>query len=63
MADMSIWQVLLIGGIAALVLFMFGPGVRRTLEESRNAPKDWPAVILPLGLVILFVLFLIAMVR
>jgi len=32
------------------------------MRESQEAPKDWPAVIVPLIAVVAFVIFLIAMV-
>ncbi len=59
---MDTWQqiaLLLIGG---LIAFLFFPGVKRMLEASENAPKDWPGVLVPLALVIGFVLLLIALV-
>ena len=59
---MDTWQqiaLLLVGGIVA---FLFFPGVKRMLEKSEKAPKDWPGVLIPLALVIAFVLLLIALV-
>lgn len=56
---METWQqivLLLIGGAAA---FLFFPGVKRMLEASENAPKDWPGVLIPLALVVGFVILLI----
>ena len=56
---MDTWQqiaLLLIGGVVA---FLFFPGVKRMLESSENAPKDWPGVLIPLGLVVAFVILLI----
>ncbi|MGF1527067.1 MAG: hypothetical protein ACFCBW_09775 [Candidatus Competibacterales bacterium] len=59
----SIWTYLLVGITALAVLFFFGPSAKRALERSKNAPKDWPAVLIPLALVVLFVMFLVAMVQ
>ena len=56
------WEILLAGLVAVLVIFLFRPGIKAALEQSRQAPKDWPAVLLPLALVAFFVLLLIAMV-
>ncbi len=56
---METWQqivLLLIGGVVA---FLFFPGVKRMLESSENAPKDWPGVLIPLALVVGFVILLI----
>ncbi len=62
MANLSAWEIILIGLIAAFVIFWWRPGIKATLEESRKAPKDWAGALLPLGLVVLFVILLIAMV-
>ncbi|MBS1220652.1 MAG: hypothetical protein H6R24_158 [Proteobacteria bacterium] len=57
------WEILLGGLMAALVILWFRPGLKAAIERSRTAKKDWPAVLIPLGLVLLFVLLLIQMVR
>ena len=57
------WEILLGGLLAALVILWFRPGIRAAIERSRTAKKDWPAVLIPLALVVLFVLFLIQWVR
>ena len=57
------WEILLGGLLAALVILWFRPGIKAAIERSRTAKKDWPAVLIPLGLVVLFVLLLIQMVR
>ena len=55
--------MLLLGVLVILVLFWFGPGIRATLERSRQAKtRDWAGFLLPIVLVILFVLFLMKMV-
>jgi hypothetical protein len=56
-------EIILVGALAAFVIFWFRPGIKATLEESRKAPKDWMGALLPLGLVVLFVIFLIVIVR
>ncbi|HXH02400.1 MAG TPA: hypothetical protein VNN09_03680 [Candidatus Competibacteraceae bacterium] len=63
MQPLSTWEVIALGLLALLVVWLFRPGLKAALEQSRNAPKDWPAVLLPLGLVVLFVLLLIALAR
>jgi hypothetical protein len=60
---MALWEQILLGVLALLVLFWMGPGVKAALERSRDAPRDWQGVLIPLGLVLIFVLFLISMVR
>jgi len=61
-ANMPWWEVLLIGLAIALIIYFFRPGVKAMLEESKRAEKDWPSALIPLGLVVLFVILLIAMV-
>ena len=63
MDQMYTWEMLLLGALVVLVLFWFGPGVKASLEQSRKAEKkDWAGVLLPVGIVVLFVIFLIMMV-
>ncbi len=62
MEPMETWEKVLLGVLALLVLLWFRPGIKQMLERSRQAKKDWPAVILPLALVVLFVILLIALV-
>ena len=57
------WEILLGGLLAALVILWFRPGLKAAAERSRAAKKDWPAALIPLGLVVLFVLLLIQWVR
>ena len=61
MDSMALWEQLLLGvGAAALILFLW-PGIKRTMEQSRQAEKDWPGLLIPLGAVVLFVVLLIAL--
>ena len=62
MEPMETWEKVLLGALALLVLLWFRPGIKQMLERSREAEKDWPAVILPLVVVVLFVILLIALV-
>ena len=57
------WEILLGGLAALLVILWFQPGVKAAIERSRTAKKDWPAALIPLGLVVLFVLLLIQLAR
>lgn len=53
------WAILL----GAMIIFLW-PRAKQMLSESRaTTSDDWKSVALPIGMVILFVLFLIAMVR
>jgi hypothetical protein len=58
------WIEAILGGlIAVLVIFWFRGGIKATMEQSRNAPKDWQGALIPLAGVVLFVILLIMMVR
>ncbi len=60
---METWEQLLLGAAGLLILFWFRPGIKASMEQSRQAQnKDWAGVLLPIALVVLFVMLLIAMV-
>jgi len=60
MNGMSIWEQIALLVLAAGVIFLFRPGIKRALEEGRQAEeKDWKSVLIPIGFVVLFVIFLI----
>ena len=62
--ETAAWWEILLGGLAAvLVVLWFRPGIRAAIERGRTARQDWPAALIPLALVVLFVLLLIASVR
>jgi len=59
--SMALWEKILMGAIGLLVIFMFRPGIKAAFERSKQAEnKDWKAVLIPIGLVVLFVIFLLA---
>ena len=63
MQTMSTWEMILLGGLALLVLFWAGPGVKAMLEKSRQAKeRDWAGLLVPLLLVVAFVILLMKMV-
>ncbi|MDE0310492.1 MAG: hypothetical protein OXI60_11790 [Acidiferrobacterales bacterium] len=59
---LATWELIALGAIGLVVIFLFFPGLRRLSEESRNAPKDWPGFLLPIGAVILVVVLLVMVV-
>jgi hypothetical protein len=62
MNQMPVWEQALIAVVTVLVVLWLRPGLKAALEQSRQAQhKDWQSLLLPLGLVILFVLLLIAL--
>jgi len=63
MQPMGIWESLAVAAIAVAVIFFFGPGIKQAFKQSsESSSKDWMGVLLPLGLVVLFVIVLVAMV-
>jgi hypothetical protein len=62
MESYSLGENLLLGLLVLGMIFWMGPGIKATLEKSRTAQTDWWGVALPIGFVVLFVIFLIAMV-
>jgi hypothetical protein len=63
MNQMPVLEQILIAVVTALVVLWFRPGLKAALKQSRQAQhKDWQSLLLPLGLVILFVLLLIALI-
>jgi len=55
-------EKVLLGAMLLLVLFWMGPGIKSALAQSKKAPTDWFGVLVPLGVVVLWVIFLIVMV-
>jgi hypothetical protein len=59
MEPYSTWETVLIGAVALLAIFWFRPGIKAALERSRQSEGSWADALLPLGLVVLFVIFLV----
>lgn len=63
MNDLAMWEQVILGALVVLILFWFFPGIKQMLAQSREAKdRDWMGLLLPLGVVVLFVLLLIALV-
>jgi hypothetical protein len=56
------WENIILGVLVLMVVLWMQAGTRSALQRSKNAPSDWVSVLLPLGFVVLFVIFLIVMV-
>ena len=59
---LSTWEMIALGAVALIVIFLFVPGIKKIQEDSQKAEKDWKGVLLPIGAVVLFVILLIAIV-
>ena len=64
MPEMALWEQILVGIFALLVLLFFGPGLRRVFKETRSGTfSEWMGVITPLAIVVAFVILLVAIAR
>jgi hypothetical protein len=60
---MDLWMKVLLGALAVGAFFLFRPGIKAAMAQSREAEnKDWKGVLIPVALVVLFVIFLISLV-
>ncbi len=62
MESFSTWESILLGAMVLLVILWFRPGIKATWQQSQNTESDWMGLLLPLGLVVLFVIFLMMVV-
>lgn len=60
--EFSLWENLLLGVMVLGVIVWMRPGIKSSLQLSKNAESDWMGFLVPIGFVIMFVIFLIAMV-
>ena len=57
---MEFWEQLLAGAIGLLVLFIFFPGIKATMEKSKNAEeKHWGTLVLLAIVLVAFILLMI----
>ena len=57
---MALWEQLLAGAIALLVIFMFFPGIKATMEKSKNAEeKHWGTLLLLTIVLVGFILLMV----
>ena len=62
--QIDLWEAILAGVLVLVVLFFFGPGVKRGMEKAPQASADdWKAAIVPILLVAGFVALMILMIR
>jgi TRAP-type C4-dicarboxylate transport system permease small subunit len=62
MESYSLAENLLLALMVLGIVFWMSPGIKASTEKSRTVPADWMSLVVPLGFVIMFVIFLIAMV-
>jgi len=60
--ELSLWENLLLGVMVVGIILWMRPGIKASMQQTREAKSDWMAVLVPIGFVVMFVVFLIAMV-
>jgi len=60
--EFSMWESLLLGVMVLGIIFWMRPGIKASMKVSRNAESDWMGLLVPIGFVLVFVFFLVAMV-
>ncbi|MCK5889745.1 MAG: hypothetical protein KAG19_07365 [Methylococcales bacterium] len=60
--EFSLWENVLLGAMALGVIFWMSPGIRSSLKQGKTAETDWMGFLVPMGFVLIFVVFLVAMV-
>ena len=56
------WEMIAIGAVVVVVLLLFRPGLKQAFQQSKEATgKDWAGLLLPIGLVVLFVIALLSL--
>ncbi len=53
------WENVVLGIIALGVLFLFIPNIKSSMRRNRDVPSDWMGAIIPIGVVVIFVVFLL----
>lgn len=60
---MPVWEQVILAMVILAILFFWGPGAKKAMEDSQKAENpDWQGALVPIGFVVLFVIFLISMV-
>lgn len=61
---MAMWEQILLGIGAFVLLFLFWPGAKAAMEKSKRAENpDWQGALIPIGVVVLFVILLVLIAR
>ncbi len=56
---MELWEQILLGAMGLLIVFFFFPGIKATMERSKNAEeKHWGTLLLLAAVLVAFIAFL-----
>jgi uncharacterized membrane protein YidH (DUF202 family) len=58
---MQTWEQVAIGAIILVILLWRLPKVSKAMEQHKDEPRDWVGVLIPIGVVVMFVIFLISL--
>ncbi len=57
---MEVWEQILLGIGAFIIIFFFWPGAKAALKKSKQVENpDWNGALIPIGAVVFFVILLI----
>lgn len=59
--DLQLWEQVAVGAIIVAVMFFMFPRISASMKQSKDQPRDWQGFLIPIGLVVLFVVFLISL--
>lgn len=60
MEEPATWEKVIVAVLALALIFFMRPGLKAAMERSKQAEnKDWAGALIPIGFVVLFVIFLI----
>jgi hypothetical protein len=60
--ELSIWENVLLGAIVLGIIFWMRPGIKSSFKMGEKVESDWLGLLVPIGMVVIFVIFLISMV-
>lgn len=60
--ETSLWENLLMGVMVVGIILWMRPGIKASMQQTRDAKSDWMGALIPIGFVVIFIIFLIAMV-
>lgn len=60
--ESSVWEMVSAGLVGIAVIFWMKPGIKETFKKSNEAKSDWMGLLVPIGFVIMLVIFLGVMV-
>lgn len=58
--EFSLWENILLAIMVLGVIFWMTPGIRSSLQQSKQVESDWMGLVVPMGFVLIFIIFLVA---